>query len=121
MPESSTTQKAVAVPTSPSSNLAVTSPGHAALRAATGTYFGSFVGRFVPEALVAALDELEAAFAAANADPAFGAELDHMHRTFAGRPSILTEAPRFAQHAGGARILLKREDLNHTGSHKINN
>jgi len=78
-------------------------------------------GRFVPEALVAALDELEAAFTAAVVDPAFVAELDHLHRTYSGRPSILTEAKRFARHAGGARILLKREDLNHTGSHKINN
>jgi tryptophan synthase beta chain len=91
------------------------------LRDAVGPYFGRFGGRFVPEALVAALDELDAAFAAATADPAFGAELDHLHRTYSGRPSIITEAARFARHAGGARILLKREDLNHTGSHKINN
>jgi tryptophan synthase beta chain len=93
----------------------------ARLRDAVGPYFGRFGGRFVPEALVAALDELESAFAAAQADPAFVAELDHLHRTYSGRPSILTEARRFAAHAGGARILLKREDLNHTGSHKINN
>ena len=86
-----------------------------------GPYFGRFGGRFVPEALVAALDELDAAFTQAMADPAFVAQLDHLHRTYSGRPSILTEAKRFAQHAGGARILLKREDLNHTGSHKINN
>jgi tryptophan synthase beta chain len=91
------------------------------LRDVTGPYFGRFGGRFVPEALVAALDELEAAFTAAVVDPAFVAELDHLHRTYSGRPSILTEAKRFARHAGGARILLKREDLNHTGSHKINN
>jgi len=91
------------------------------LRDAVGPYFGRFGGRFVPEALVAALDELEAVFAAATVDPAFIAELDHLHRTYSGRPSILTEARRFAEHAGGARILLKREDLNHTGSHKINN
>jgi tryptophan synthase beta chain len=91
------------------------------LRDVVGPYFGRFGGRFVPEALVAALDELEAAFTAAVVDPAFIAELDHLHRTYSGRPSILTEAKRFAQHAGGARILLKREDLNHTGSHKINN
>jgi tryptophan synthase beta chain len=88
---------------------------------AVGPYFGRFGGRFVPEALVAALDELEQAFARAWADPAYIAELDHLHRTYTGRPSILTEAKRFARHAGGARILLKREDLNHTGSHKINN
>jgi tryptophan synthase beta chain len=86
-----------------------------------GPYFGRFGGRFVPEALIAALEELDAAYTRAVADPAFVAELDHLHRTYSGRPSILTEAKRFAEHAGGARILLKREDLNHTGSHKINN
>jgi tryptophan synthase beta chain len=75
----------------------------------------------VPEALIAALDELEAAYAAAQADPAFTAELAELHRSYTGRPSILTEVPRFARSAGGARVLLKREDLNHTGSHKINN
>jgi tryptophan synthase beta chain len=91
------------------------------LRDAVGPYFGRFGGRFVPEALVAALDELETAFTEASVDPAFIAELDHLQRTYSGRPSILTEAKRFAEHAGGARILLKREDLNHTGSHKINN
>jgi len=91
------------------------------LRDAVGPYFGRFGGRFVPEALVAALDELDHAYHAAIADPGFRAELDHLHRTYSGRPSILTEARRFAEHAGGARILLKREDLNHTGSHKINN
>jgi tryptophan synthase beta chain len=87
---------------------------------ATG-HFGPYGGRFVPEALVAALDELDAAYRSAQADPAFGAELDHLQRTYTGRPSILTEAARLAEHAGGARLLLKREDLNHTGSHKINN
>jgi tryptophan synthase beta chain len=84
-------------------------------------HFGQYGGRFVPEALVAALDELTEAFAAAQADPAFGAELTRLLRDYTGRPSPLTEASRFADHAGGARILLKREDLNHTGSHKINN
>ena len=87
---------------------------------ATG-HFGPYGGRFVPEALVAALDELDAAYRSAQADPAFAAELDHLQRTYTGRPSILTEATRLSEHAGGARILLKREDLNHTGSHKINN
>ena len=91
------------------------------LRDAAGPYFGRFGGRFVPEALVAALDELEREYRAAMADPAFTAELDHLHRSYSGRPSILTEAERFARHAGGATVLLKREDLNHTGSHKINN
>ncbi len=84
-------------------------------------HFGPFGGRFVPEALIGALDELEAAHNSALKDPVFQKELAHLHTTYTGRPSILTEVPRFAQHAGGARILLKREDLNHTGSHKINN
>ena len=76
----------------------------------------------MPEALIAALDELDRGLrGTARADPAFPAELDRLLRDYAGRPSPLTEVPRFAEHAGGARILLKREDLNHTGSHKINN
>jgi len=87
---------------------------------ATG-HFGPYGGRFVPEALVAALDELDAAFQDAQADPGFVARLDHLNRTYAGRPSPLTDATRLSEHAGGARVLLKREDLNHTGSHKINN
>lgn len=92
-----------------------------ALRSEQGPYFGQFGGRFVPESLVAALDELDAAYTAAKNDPAFLAELDHLHRTYSGRPSLITEATRYAEHCGGARIFLKREDLNHTGSHKINN
>jgi tryptophan synthase beta chain len=84
-------------------------------------HFGTYGGRFVPEALVAALDELTAAFDKARDDSKFQAELAHLQRTYTGRPSPLTEARRFAEHAGGARVLLKREDLNHTGSHKINN
>ncbi len=95
--------------------------GTGALFGERGPYFGEFGGRFVPEALIAALDELEREYLAAVADPAFAAELDHLQRTYTGRPSILTEVPRFAAHAGGVRVLLKREDLNHTGSHKINN
>jgi len=91
------------------------------LREQVGPYFGEFGGRFVPESLIAALDELDAAYQVARVDPAFMAELAELHRTYTGRPSIITEAKRFAEHAGGARILLKREDLNHTGSHKINN
>ena len=91
------------------------------LRSEHGPYFGDFGGRFVPESLVAALDELTVAWEAAKADPAFHAELDELHRSYTGRPSIVTEVPRFAAHAGGARVILKREDLNHTGSHKINN
>jgi tryptophan synthase beta chain len=84
-------------------------------------HFGTYGGRFVPEALVAALDELTAAYDAARQDPAFTAEVDRLLTTYAGRPTPLTDAKRLAQHAGGARILLKREDLAHTGSHKINN
>jgi tryptophan synthase beta chain len=84
-------------------------------------HFGPYGGRFVPEALVAAIDDLTAAFTETQADPAFRAELNRLHRDYSGRPSPLTDAPKFGEHAGGARILLKREDLNHTGSHKINN
>ena len=91
------------------------------LRTESGPYFGEFGGRFVPESLIKALDELDAAYLAAKDDPIFQAELAELHRSYTGRPSILTEAPRFAALAGGARIILKREDLNHTGSHKINN
>jgi tryptophan synthase beta chain len=83
--------------------------------------FGAYGGRYVPEALVAALEQLDEARLKANVDPAFQGELERLHRTYTGRPSIITEVPKFAQHAGGARVLLKREDLNHTGSHKLNN
>ena len=91
------------------------------LKTETGPYFGRFGGRFVPESLIAALDELDSAYTAAKADPEFQRELDHLHRTYTGRPSIITEATRYSEYCGGARIFLKREDLNHTGSHKINN
>ncbi len=84
-------------------------------------HFGPYGGRFVPEALIGALEELDRAHQAAMVDPEFQNELAELHRTYTGRPSILTEAHRFSEYAGGARILLKREDLNHTGSHKINN
>jgi tryptophan synthase beta chain len=84
-------------------------------------HFGPYGGRFVPEALIGALDELENAHKSAIDDPLFQAELTELHKTYSGRPSIITEAKRFSEYAGGARILLKREDLNHTGSHKINN
>jgi tryptophan synthase beta chain len=83
--------------------------------------FGRFGGRYVPETLVPALEELDAAYRAAREDPAFRAELDALLRDFVGRATPLTEAPRLTAHAGGARILLKREDLAHTGAHKINN
>jgi len=75
----------------------------------------------VPEALMAALDELTDAYEKARIDPSFQEELDRLARDYSGRPSIVTEIPRFARHCGGARVFLKREDLNHTGSHKINN
>jgi tryptophan synthase beta chain len=91
------------------------------LQGLPGPDFGEYGGRYMPEALIAAIDELAAAYDAARADPEFVAELDALHRDYSGRPSIITEVPRFADHAGGARIFLKREDLNHTGSHKINN
>ncbi|CAM5294582.1 Tryptophan synthase beta chain OS=Streptomyces griseorubiginosus OX=67304 GN=trpB PE=3 SV=1 [Streptomyces griseorubiginosus] len=84
-------------------------------------YFGAFGGKFIPEALVAAVDEVAVEYDKAKHDPEFARELDDLLVNYTGRPSSLTEVPRFAEHAGGARIFLKREDLNHTGSHKINN
>ncbi len=84
-------------------------------------HFGPYGGQFVPEALMAALAELEREFIAAQSDPDFAAELTGLLTDYTGRPSPLTDVPRFSEHAGGARVLLKREDLNHTGSHKINN
>ncbi len=86
---------------------------------ATG-HFGRFGGRFMPEALVAPLDELSRAWAEAQADPSFLGELDRMFREYANVPSPLYDATRFSE-AVGARVLLKREDLNHTGAHKIRN
>jgi tryptophan synthase beta chain len=84
-------------------------------------HFGPYGGRFVPETLVPALDELTAAWTAARGDPAFQAELDGLLSRFAGRPTPLGEARRMAEEVGGCRVLLKREDLCHTGAHKINN
>ena len=84
-------------------------------------HFERFGGRFVPEALFAALDQLEKEFRSAQADPAFLEELRSLQTDYAGRPSPLTEVKRFSTYCGNARVLLKREDLNHTGSHKINN
>ena len=86
-----------------------------------GPYFGEFGGRFVPESLIAALDELDRTYQDAKKDPSFIEELAHLHKTYTGRPSIITEAPKFAATLGDIRVFLKREDLNHTGSHKINN
>jgi tryptophan synthase beta chain len=82
--------------------------------------FGAFGGRYVPETLIPAIDELERAYDAARQDPAFVAELEHMLTTYVGRPSALSDAPRFSELVG-AQVWLKREDLNHTGAHKINN
>lgn len=90
-------------------------------RDAAGPYFGKYGGRWIPESLVAALDELAEAFASAKDDPSFTAEYARLGRDYTGRPSLLTEATRFGAAVGSARIFLKREDLNHTGSHKINN
>ena len=83
--------------------------------------FGDFGGRYVPEALIPALEQLDEARQKAAVDPEFQDQLARLHATYTGRPSIVTEVPRFGAHCGGARVLLKREDLNHTGSHKINN
>src|SRR6476646_1881424 len=84
-------------------------------------YFGSFGGRWLPEALVGALDEVADSYRKARRDPEFLGRLDYLAASYAGRPSPLSDADRLTEHVGGARILLKREDLNHTGSHKINN
>ncbi|WIY83860.1 tryptophan synthase subunit beta [Propionimicrobium sp. PCR01-08-3] len=84
-------------------------------------HFDDFGGRYVPEALAPALQQLNQEFNDAQADAGFLAELHDLQVNYAGRPSPLTEAKRFSEHCGGATILLKREDLNHTGSHKINN
>jgi len=86
----------------------------------TGRY-GPYGGRFVPETLMAPLEELERAYFQARQDPGFQAELDELLRRYAGRPTPLTYARRLTQHLAGARIYLKREDLLHTGAHKINN
>jgi tryptophan synthase beta chain len=83
--------------------------------------FGSYGGSYVPETLVPAVTALIAAYADAKADPSFWEELDRLHRSYTGRPTALTYAARLTEHCGGARIYLKREDLAHTGAHKINN
>ncbi|MEK6629320.1 MAG: tryptophan synthase subunit beta, partial [Acidobacteriota bacterium] len=84
-------------------------------------YFGDFGGRFVPETLMAAIDQLTGAYFAARADEGFLTELRRLLTTYAGRPTPLYDARRLSAHAGGARLVLKREDLTHTGAHKINN
>jgi tryptophan synthase beta chain len=83
--------------------------------------FGPYGGQFVPETLMPALDELEAAYVEARSDPQFIAEFERLLLTFVGRPTPLTHAKRLSEHLGGAQIYLKREDLAHTGAHKINN
>ncbi|MCU0510970.1 MAG: tryptophan synthase subunit beta [Anaerolineae bacterium] len=84
-------------------------------------YYGAFGGRFVPETIVPALEELTTEYAQAMADPAFHAELAHLQQTYTGRPTPVTFARRLTEQLGGAKIYLKREDLAHTGAHKINN
>jgi tryptophan synthase beta chain len=88
--------------------------------AGTSDRFGAFGGRYVPETLIPALDELEQAYESARGDPSFRAELESLLNKYVGRPSPLSSAPRFSERVG-ASIWLKREDLNHTGAHKINN
>src|SRR6059036_2440678 len=87
----------------------------------TRGYFGEFGGRFVPETLVEPVEQLERAYFEARDDPAFRAELDRLLKHYAGRPTPISEAARLTAAWGGARIFLKREDLTHTGAHKINN
>src|SRR5476651_2578687 len=84
-------------------------------------HFGIFGGRFVAETLMPLILDLEQAYAVAKADPAFSAEMQGYLRDYVGRPSRLYFAKRLTEHLGGAKIYLKREDLNHTGAHKINN
>ncbi|HWW61093.1 MAG TPA: pyridoxal-phosphate dependent enzyme, partial [Thermoanaerobaculia bacterium] len=84
-------------------------------------YFGEFGGKYVPETLMAALDEFESTYKKIRRDRAFRKELDEILADFVGRPTPITRAPKFAELCGGFRLFLKREDLNHTGAHKINN
>lgn len=91
------------------------------LQAKTGPYFGSFGGQFVAESLMPALIDIDDTWKKIRHDPQFQAQLHQLHRTYSGRPSIITEVKRFAEYCGKQRVFLKREDLNHTGSHKINN
>jgi tryptophan synthase beta chain len=87
----------------------------------SGGHFGPYGGSFVPETLMHALEELKAAYAEARADASFQRELETLLREYVGRPTPVTYAERLTRHLGGAQIYLKREDLNHTGAHKINN
>jgi len=101
-------------------NMEITTPGRTAWPDARGR-FGEFGGRFVPETLMHPVEELEQAYLAAQRDAKFRAELDLLLKHFAGRPTPLYRARRLTEHLGGAEIYLKREDLLHTGAHKINN
>src|SRR5688572_18274597 len=83
--------------------------------------FGAFGGRYVPETLMYALRQLSEEYERARIDPAFQRQLTHLFQQYVGRPSLLYHAERLTREAGGARIFLKREDMNHTGAHKINN
>src|SRR5579871_6440954 len=98
----------------------MTTTAPASLPDASG-HFGAYGGTFVPETLVFALQQLEAEYRRAQKDPAFHKDLDFYFREFIGRPSRFYFAKRLTDHVGGAKIYLKREDLNHTGAHKINN
>jgi tryptophan synthase beta chain len=100
--------------------IALVTPKPPAAPAATRGRFGQYGGRYVPETLMAALDELEQVYDAACADPSFRKELDDLLKTYVGRPTPVSETPRLSEKVG-CRVLLKREDLNHTGAHKINN
>ena len=99
----------------------VSSPGNTSVRTNEPGRFGVYGGRYVPETLMAALDQLEREYERAKHDKKFQAQLDKLLRTFAGRPTPLFYARRFTEKLGGAKIYLKREDLLHTGAHKINN
>jgi tryptophan synthase beta chain len=98
-----------------------TKPNRVGIRRFDGPRYGPYGGAYVPETLVPALRELEAAYDTAQADPAFQEQLSHLLTEYAGRPTPLTFAPRLTEALGGARVYLKREDLAHTGAHKINN
>jgi tryptophan synthase beta chain len=95
--------------------------GEQTLNPDAGGHWGRYGGRYVPETLMAPLEELTEAFDAARDDESFQREFESLLRDFSGRPTPLFHAARLTEHAGGARVYLKREDLSHTGSHKINN
>jgi tryptophan synthase beta chain len=122
LPVSDAAQPTLPIPDAGQPTLPVSDAGRPTSCVADTTgYFGRYGGRLAPEALMSALEELAAAYTSARADPGFQADLAALLRDYAGRPTLLTEVPRFAAEAGGCRVFLKREDLAHTGSHKINN